>query len=170
MSVEVSEALGVDIGGVIIDRVSEDDRAQTMGAHGYAAAAEVEGACEAIARLAQQRFRERIWLVSRCDEPRESVLMNWLERRGFFGSTGIPSNQVLFCRQRHEKAAICRQLGATHFIDDRLEVLSHLVGTVPHLYLFRSRASDVDRFRRFLPHVRSINRWGELVDALLGRQ
>src|SRR6266849_1696449 len=36
---------------------------------------------------------------------------------------------------------------------DRLEVLSHLVNTVPHLYLFRSRASDVDRFRRFLPHV-----------------
>jgi hypothetical protein len=74
---------------------------------------------------------------------------------------------VLFCRQRHEKAAICRELGLTHFIDDRLEVLSHLLGTVPHLYLFRSRAGDVDRFRRFLPHVRMINQWSELVDALL---
>ena len=55
-------------------------------------------------------------------------------------------------------------------IDDRLEVLSHLVNTVPHLYLFRSRASDVDRFRRFLPHVYPISRWSELVDAMLGRQ
>ena len=30
------EVLGVDIGGVIIDRVSEDDQAQTVGAYGYA--------------------------------------------------------------------------------------------------------------------------------------
>jgi hypothetical protein len=96
--------------------------------------------------------------------------MKWLERHHFFGSTGIPSNRVLFCRERHEKATICRQLGLTHFIDDRLEVLSHLVGMVPHLYLLRSRASDVDRFRQFLPHVRPISRWSELVDVLLGHE
>lgn len=167
MSVNESETLGVDIGGVIIDRVSEDDQIETPGHYSYAGAAAVEGAFEAIARLVQQRFRERVWLVSRCDEPIELVLMRWLEAHDFSGSTGIPSNQVLFCRQRHEKATICRQLRVTHFIDDRLEVLSHLVGTVPYLYLFRSRASDVDRFRRFLPHVRPISRWSELVDALL---
>jgi hypothetical protein len=169
MCVNGSDALGIDIGGVIIDRVSEDDQTQIMGHHGYAGAAAVEGAFEAIARLVEQRFRERTWLVSRCDEPRELVLMNWLERHDFFGSTAISSDHVLFCRQRHEKATICRRLGLTHFIDDRLEVLSHLVGTVPHLYLFRSRASDVDHFRRLLPHVRPVSRWSELADALLGR-
>ena len=165
-----SEALGVDIGGVIIDRVSEDDHSQTASSNSDAAAAEVEGALEGIARLVQERFRDRVWLVSRCDEPSESALMTWLERHQFFTSTRIPSNHVLFCRQRHDKATICRRLGVTHFIDDRLEVLSHLVGTVPHLYLFESRASDVDRFRQFLPHVRSMSRWSELADALLDRQ
>src|SRR5688572_6952881 len=145
MNVNRSEKLGVDIGGVLIDRVNEDDQSQTMG-QGYARAAQVEGAFEAVARLAEQRFRERIWLVSRCDGPRELVLMKWLGRISFFASTGIPSTQVRFCRERHEKAAICRELALTHFIDDRLEVLSHLVGIVPHLYLLQSRASDVDRF------------------------
>ena len=170
MSMNESEVLGIDIGGVIIDRVSEDDQAQTMEHHSYAVSAAVEGAFEAIARLGQERFRERVWLVSRCDEPREPVLAEWLERHDFFGSTGIARRQVLFCRQRHEKATICRQLRVTDFIDDRLEVLGHLVGMVPHLYLLRSRASDVDRFRRFLPYVRPIGRWSELVEALLGRR
>ena len=165
-NVNKSEAFGVDIGGVLIDRVNEDDETQTQGPSSYADAAQVEGAFGAVARLAQRRFRDRIWLVSRCDKPRELVLIKWLERHDFFGSTGIPSNQVLFCRERHEKAAICRKLGLTHFIDDRLEVLSHLVGMVPHLYLFQSRASDVDRFPQVLPHVRPISRWSELADML----
>ena len=43
-----SEALGVDIGGVIIDRVSEDDHSQTASSNSDAAAAEVEGAFEGI--------------------------------------------------------------------------------------------------------------------------
>jgi hypothetical protein len=43
MTMHESEALGVDIGGVIIDRVSEDDQS-------YAGAAAVEGAFEAVDR------------------------------------------------------------------------------------------------------------------------
>jgi hypothetical protein len=160
MTVKESEALGVDIGGVIIDRVSED-------AQSYADAAAVEGAFEAIARLVQERFGARVWLVSRCEEAREPVLMAWLDRQAFFSSTGVMRQQVLFCRHRHDKATICRQLGVTHFIDDRLEVLSHLVGTVPHLYLLQSRAGGMDRFRQFLPHVRLVRGWSEIVDAVL---
>ncbi len=160
MTMNESETLGIDIGGVIIDRVSED-------AQSYAEAAAVDGAFEAIAQLVQRRFRERVWLVSRCEESRDPVLMEWLERHDFFGSTGVTRNQVLFCRQRHEKATISQQLGVSHFIDDRLEVLSHLVGNVPNLYLFQSRAEDIDRFRQFLPHVHLVRRWSEIVDAVL---
>jgi hypothetical protein len=162
-----TEVLGVDIGGVIIDRVSEDDEARRMAHLGYSGAAAIDGALEAIARLVRRRFHDRVWLVSRCDEPRERVLSEWLERQNFFGATGVPRAQVRFCRERHEKAIICKELGITHFIDDRLEVLSHLVGAVPHLYLFQSRADDVDAFRRFLPHVRPMSRWSDIVEALL---
>jgi hypothetical protein len=160
MTMHESEALGVDIGGVIIDRVSEDDQS-------YAGATAVEGAFEAIARLVQRRFREHVWLVSRCEESREPVLVAWLEQHDFFGSTGVSRHHVRFCRQRHDKATICRQLGVTHFIDDRLEVLSHLVGIVPHLYLLQSRAGGMDQFRQSLPHVRLVRGWIEIVDAVL---
>ena len=158
------DALGVDIGGVIIDRVREDDPNRR---HSYAAFAAVDGAFDAITQLVTRRFRDRVWLVSRCDESAEPVLVEWLERHRFFGSTGVARDRVRFCRARDEKATICRQLGVTHFIDDRLEVLSHLVGVVPNLYLLLSRAADVDRFHEFLPRVRLMRRWQDIVDALL---
>jgi hypothetical protein len=31
---------------------------------------------------------------------------------------------------------VCRELGITHFVDDRIEVLQALKGIVPHLFLF----------------------------------
>ncbi len=31
---------------------------------------------------------------------------------------------------------MCVELGITHFVDDRAEVLESLLGVVPHLYLF----------------------------------
>lgn len=36
----------------------------------------------------------------------------------------------------YEKATICSEMAITHFIDDRYGVLKHLVGVVPHLFLF----------------------------------
>lgn len=38
--------------------------------------------------------------------------------------------------ERRDKALHCHELGVTHFIDDRLDVLEHLRGFVPGLYLF----------------------------------
>ncbi len=159
------EALGIDIGGVIIDLVREERGA---GSDAFAAASPVDGAFDAIARLAARRFHDRIWLVSRCDEGDEPAIRQWLARREFFPSTGVARDRVCFCRERHQKAPICRQLGITHFIDDRLEVLGHMIGTVPHLYLLRSRAADHERFPQFLPHVRFTSRWSEVLNALLG--
>ena len=155
-----AEVLGVDIGGVIVNRVSENDQS-------HADAPAVDGAFEAITQLVQQRFQERVWLVSRCEESREPVILEWLAQHDFFGSTGVSQEHVRFCRQRHDKATICQQLGTTHFIDDRLEVLNHLVGTVPYLYLLQSRAEGVDQFRQFLPHVHLVRGWSEIVDAIL---
>ena len=41
-----------------------------------------------------------------------------------------------FCLKRPEKAIHCRELGITHFIDDRTDVLAAMIGVVPLLYLF----------------------------------
>lgn len=157
------DVLGVDVGGVIIDSVSEDP---VVGDR-FGAAAQVAGAFEAIARLVEGRFGDRVWLVSRCSEDAEPRIRDWPERRDFFGATGVARDQVRFCRRRSDKAEICGALGVTHFVDDRLEVLSHLVGKVRHLYLFHSRVEDVERFRQFLPHVHETTRWDDILNELL---
>jgi hypothetical protein len=160
------EALGVDIGGVLVDHVSEDDPGPGA-RRSYASLVPVDGAFAAVARLVDRRFRDRVWLVSRVSEANEPALVEWLEQRDFFGATGVARERVRFCRERHEKAAICRELQITHFVDDRLEVLSHLIGVVPNLYLLPSRARDMDRFREFLPSVRVVRRWSDIAEALL---
>jgi hypothetical protein len=163
----LTEALGIDIGGVIIDRVHEDRAGAPARDPGYACAMPMDQAFDVIAQLRVRRFHERIWLVSRCDEALEPVLLEWLQRHDFFAVTGMADDHVHFCRQRRDKLAIARQLGLTHFIDDRLEVLGRLVGTVPHLYHFHSRAADVDRFPQIVPHVRSTRRWSDVLSELL---
>ncbi len=159
-----TEVLGVDIGGVIIDRVREE---RDAGPDGFLGAEPVTGAVDAIARLVAERFHERVWLISRCDAEDEAPIRRWLERRGFHAATGIAADRVRFCRERHEKAPICRQLGITHFVDDRLEVLGPMIGTVPHLFHLRSRAIDDERFASLAGLVRSVTRWDEIVGALL---
>src|SRR5262245_52711875 len=159
-----AEILGIDIGGVIIDRVHEERDAT---GRGYADAPPVEGAFEAIARLAAGRFRDRVWLVSRCDAPDEPQIREWLSAHDFFGTTGIAPDRVRFCRERHEKTPICQALGVTHFVDDRLEVLGHMIGTVPILYHLRSRAADHDRFPELSQHVRAVTGWNDVLGDLL---
>jgi hypothetical protein len=38
--------------------------------------------------------------------------------------------------KRPDKALHCREIGITHFIDDRTDVLEAMVGIVSNLYLF----------------------------------
>jgi hypothetical protein len=60
----------------------------------------------------------------------------WLEHQHFFEQTGMRRDRLRFCRQRQEKRQHAVALGLTHFIDDRCDVLAHLRGVVPHLFLF----------------------------------
>ena len=128
------EVLGVDIGGVIIDRVN-DDSDTSFFADGYLESTAVVGAFAALARLNAERFHGEIYLVSKCGRRIEARTREWLRHHGFWEAVGLPDDQVRFCRRREEKALIAADLGITHFIDDRLEVLSYLTG-VPHRYLF----------------------------------
>jgi hypothetical protein len=53
-----------------------------------------------------------------------------LDRHDFAASTGIDSNHLIFCRQRSEKTTRCAELGITHFVDDRSDVLEAMEGIV----------------------------------------
>jgi hypothetical protein len=151
---------------VLIQRTgdAEEDDTSFWGPN-YLETPEVEDAIETIAALSRDRFGGAVYLVSKCGEDTEARSREWLGHNRFYVRTGIPPTHVYFCRKREEKAPICAQLGVTHFVDDRLEVLSHL-DDVPHRYLFQPRDEEVAEFRAFLDLVQRVDSWKAVRAAL----
>jgi hypothetical protein len=83
-----------------------------------------------------ERFEGRVWIVSKCGPRIQERTLQWFEHHRFFERTGIHRDQVRFCLKRPDKAIHCRELGITHFIDDRADVLEPMAGIVPNRYLF----------------------------------
>jgi hypothetical protein len=81
-------------------------------------------------------FEGRVWVVSKAGQRVQAKTERWLAHHDFYASTGIGMDHVRFVRHRADKAAVCSELGITHFVDDRSDVLENLVGVVEHLYLF----------------------------------
>lgn len=93
-----------------------------------------------------QAFEGRVWLVSKAGPRIEALTRRWLAHHRFFERVGLPPNAVRFCRRRPEKRVHAVELGLTHFIDDRRDVLAALVGAVPHLYLFGAQCEPPPAF------------------------
>jgi hypothetical protein len=69
-------------------------------------------------------------------------------------------DQVRFCLQGEDKASICRELGISHFIDDRVHIMQILRGVVPHLCLFGEPVAE----RFCLPWATVAPTWPEVID------
>lgn len=153
--------LGVDIGGVIIDRAN-DGTDTSFFSDNYLQTTAVPGAFDALRELRDKRFANGIFLISKCGRKTREKTLHWLDHHCFYASTGIARDHIRFCRERYEKARICKELGITHFVDDRLEVLSSLtlVGT---LYLFQPNSEEVRRFAEFLYRVKRVESWQDIV-------
>lgn len=160
-----AETLGVDIGGVIIDRVN-DGTDTSFFTDNYLRTTAVPGVFDALRQLVEKRFGDKVFLVSKCGQRVQDKTLQWLDHHRFYDLTGIGRDRVHFCRERHEKAGICEKLGITHFVDDRLEVLGNLA-TVSTLYLFQPRPDEVRRFARFLNRVKQVNSWQEILKGEL---
>jgi hypothetical protein len=130
-------ALGIDIGRVIIEPGEGPDDTSFLGGTDEDAmkTPPSRGALETIAELVEA-FEGRVWLVSKCGPRIQARTRLWLARWRFHERTGLPSRQVRFCRQRHEKAPICQQLGLQAFIDDRSDVLAPMAGVVAWRFLY----------------------------------
>lgn len=83
-----------------------------------------------------ERFEGRVWLVSKAGPRVQEKTRHWLRHHRFFERTGIAPENLRFCLERPQKAEHCKELGITHFIDDRPDVLDHLEGVVRHRFLF----------------------------------
>lgn len=155
--------IGIDIGGVIISRTNDGTDTSFFGAN-YLKSAAVAGAYGHIANIAKAGFE--VHLVSKCGPNTERKSKEWLAHHDFYGITSVSPENVHFCRERKDKAIICRDIGATYFVDDRLEVLSYLE-TVEHRYLFDPVESEVEKHSRFRRFVTRTDTWDELEYLIL---
>ena len=160
------EVLGVDIGNVIINFRLMDKRNRDDWQEKYVASPPVDDVFDSLKILNSEKFKDNIFLVSKCNEEAEFLIKIWFEKRDFFTKTGIKPENVFFCRERHEKEKICRENNITHFVDDRLEVLSHMVGKIPNLFLFQPDQDEINEFKQSLPSVMRVESWQEIIDKI----
>jgi hypothetical protein len=127
--------IGVDIGRVIINGDGSDTAFFGHSQVEAMRAPAVAGAFDAIAELVR-RFEGRVYLVSKCGAKIQARSLAWLDHHGFWAATGVDRAHVRFCKERRDKAIHAQKLELTHFVDDRFDVLTHLVGLVDRMYLF----------------------------------
>jgi hypothetical protein len=116
--------IGIDIGKVIIGGGDSKDDTSFFSS-GYLKTPEVTGAIDSIAAL-RKVFGDNMWLVSKCGEKVQQKSLEWLRSKDFTRRTGIPEERFRFTPTRAGKAPIAEELGLTHFVDDRLEILGFL--------------------------------------------
>jgi hypothetical protein len=163
--VPAREALGVDVGGVLIPRVGVEADT-TFKSENYLETPEIPDAFDVLRRLVDERFGRRVFIVSKCGPRVQTKTLRWLKHHRFFERTGVKLKHVHFCLARSDKAPICRKLGITHFIDDRLDVLLSLQ-TVPHRFLFSSESSTRNITATASPSFQPVTCWRGVADALL---
>ncbi|WP_233608095.1 hypothetical protein [Nocardia stercoris] len=146
MNHEPTPRLGIDFGRVIQGATFESGAADTVFLSGDTEAAMASppspDAFDVLPRLVEL-FGGRAWVISKCGPRVEERTRQWLEHHRFYDITGIPRDNVRFCRKRADKLPHCVELGITHMIDDRLDVHRALHGTVPNLYLFGVQSEPV---------------------------
>jgi len=153
--------LGIDIGRVIMCPAHDDGSPDTS----FLSASEYEAmqvpaaphAFEIIQRLVTQ-LNGRVWLVSKCGERVRGMTWRWLDAQRFYSSTGLMTTNVRFCKQRNEKKIIAEELGLTHFIDDRQDVLGYLRGSVEQLALFGVQPAGIPDWVAHMPDWASLGR------------
>ncbi len=162
-----NDVLGIDVGGVILDFIPHFDTPLSFRDGNYLETPVVKDAIESISKLNASRFSQKIFLVSKHGPDGPGRILEWLRHQDFFSKTGIPETHFYPCAERHEKATIVEKLGITHFVDDRAEVLGHMIGQVPNLYLFQSLDENPDHFKEILPKLHFVQTWEELLKELM---
>src|SRR3989344_4246458 len=118
------ERIGIDVGNVISSRDTDVLNVKKL------VPEEVPNAVETISRIVAKFGPENVFLVSKCGPKNQIRIRKWLVATDFFIRTGVNPFNVVFCIHRKDKAKMAEELRLTHFIDDRLEVLGHMIEVV----------------------------------------
>ena len=158
----VVDTLGIDIGRVIIRPGDDDeDTSFLLGTEDDAMRTPPNECVFDVVPELVRRFEGRVWLVSKCGPRMQERTLRWLAHHRFFERSGVAPDQVRFCLKRPDKALHCRELGITHFIDDRVDVLEALEGVVSHRFLFGEQAKPVP------PSLVHALKWPDVLALLL---
>lgn len=153
--------IGIDIGRVLIAPTVDGREDTSFLGRTYDEAMTTPPAPSSfdVVRDLVERTGGAVWLVSKAGPSVQRKTVGWLAHHGFHEATGLPPDKVRFCRKRHEKAGHCEELGLTHFLDDRRDVLGHLAGLVPHRLLFGEQAAPPPPWAIPLRSWPEVGRW-----------
>jgi hypothetical protein len=157
--------IGLDFGGVIVANhkaVPGEDTGLASSGHGQAA---MPGAIHAVRELISLSGGQ-VWIISKAGPRMQARTLEWLEGTGFHGQTGLPVENVRFCLERTDKAELCRELGITHFVDDRVHVMQILRHVVPALFMF----GDLGGERFCPPWAIYVSDWWTLAERVRARR
>jgi hypothetical protein len=156
--------IGIDFGGVVVQgRLSHRDAETRLLQIGGVERAR-DGMFESVRAIASA-CAGRLWIVSKAGPRVQAGTLAWLHAVDFFARTGVKHDHVRFCLSRHEKAAICRELEISHFVDDRVHVMQILRKTVRHLYLFGERGDE----RYCPPWATFVSTWADVSALVIPR-
>ena len=162
--------LGIDIGRVIMAPI-EGGKADTTFLSGSISDAmqtpPTSGALAAIKTLVDM-FKGNVWLISKAGKNTEKKTRLWLHHWNFYNSTNVAEDNLRFCLKRSEKAIHSDELKINFFIDDRLDVLSHLQGIVPNLYLFGEQPLEQNAQADILEaRITTVINWSETTKTII---
>src|SRR3989344_513197 len=159
-------ALGIDVGGVIINHRAVDKNDKVLYEERYSTIPATMDMFDTVRKMNDEKFHGNVFLISKCTPWAQEKILAWLKDNDFYARTGVKPGNIFFCRERHEKDKICKDNNITHFIDDRLEVLSHMVETASNLFLYQPDQAEIDEYRQFLPQVTRVESWAEVVEKI----
>jgi hypothetical protein len=130
--------LGIDVGRVLISPGDESkpDTSFIGGSHDDAMRTPPYAGMFEVLPAIVRSFGGHVWIVSKCGERVQQRTRDWFVHHRFFERTGIEPDNVRFCLARPQKAQHCAELGITHFVDDRVDVLEAMRGVVTRRFLF----------------------------------
>lgn len=144
----MKQVIGIDFGKTITYKLVDGER--TTYPH----------ALRVIHRLVQAPHT-KVVIISKVDDEQMKRALKWIEVNDFYNNTGLVRSDIFFCKERYEKSNIAREIGVTHHIDDRPEVMAHMDPGV-HKYLFNPIATDVVTFFNQLVNTRIVESWLEI--------